>query len=69
VVVVLGLISVVDYSVADWRGLDPGGAPPWVPVGINGGLVLIAVGLVVLIIGLVTMFVHIARGGGAPKPH
>lgn len=67
VVVVLTLISVVDYSVAEWRGLDPGWTPRWVLVGTSGGLVLVAVGLVLLIIGLVTMFVH-ARRGGAPKP-
>jgi hypothetical protein len=69
VVVVLTLISAVDYRVAEWRGLDPGWAPRWVSVGSSGGLVLVAVGLVLLIIGLVTMFVHIARRGGAPKPH
>lgn len=68
VVVVLTLISVVDYIVAEWRGLDPGWTPRWVLVGLSGGVALVAVGLVVLIIGLVTMSVHIVRRGGAPKP-
>lgn len=67
VVLVLTIISGIDYRLTELRGLDPGYAPRWISVGTSVGLVLAAVGFVVLLSGLVTMFVAIARGVSASR--
>lgn len=55
-VVVLTVISGVQYRLAEDQGLDPGYAATWIVVGTNVGLLIFALGaLVALVVGILAL--------------
>ncbi|WP_157962561.1 hypothetical protein [Homoserinimonas sp. OAct 916] len=55
-VVVLTVISGVQYRLAEDQGLDPGYAPTWIVAGTNLGLLIFALGaLGALVVGIIAL--------------
>ncbi|RXR23606.1 hypothetical protein EQW78_12845 [Oerskovia turbata] len=57
-VIVLQVLSGLEYRAAEQAGLEPGNAPEWIVLGTNAGLVVLAVGIISLVVSAVLLAVR-----------